>query len=42
MYCQCPNCGKYFEADSEGIWGYCPICEEDNIELLDILEDEEE
>lgn len=28
---ECNKCGKHFEV--EGEWGYCPFCENDNVEL---------
>ena len=28
---QCNKCGKYFEV--EGEWGYCPFCENDQVEV---------
>jgi hypothetical protein len=31
MKIQCNKCGKYFEVDGE--WGYCPFCENDNVEV---------
>ena len=31
MKIQCDKCGKYFEV--EGEWGYCPFCENDQVEV---------
>ena len=37
MKVQCDKCGRYFEV--EGEWGYCPFCENDNVEVKKNLED---
>ena len=37
MKIQCDKCGKYFEVDGE--WGYCPFCENDQVEVKKNLED---
>lgn len=29
---ECDKCGKVFEV--EGEWGYCPFCENDNVEVF--------
>lgn len=29
---ECNKCGKVFEV--EGEWGYCPFCENDNVEVF--------
>lgn len=34
---ECNKCGKHFEV--EGEWGYCPFCENDNVEVKKNLED---
>lgn len=35
---ECNKCGRCFEV--EGEWGYCPFCENDNVEVKKSLEEE--
>lgn len=30
---QCDKCGCYFDVPSNEDWGYCPFCENDQVEI---------
>jgi predicted RNase H-like nuclease (RuvC/YqgF family) len=30
---ECDKCGKYFDVEEHEEWGYCPFCENDNVEV---------
>lgn len=30
---ECNKCGKVFEVEDNAEWGYCPFCENDNVEV---------
>ena len=30
---ECNKCGKYFEVEEHEEWGYCPFCENDQVEV---------
>lgn len=31
---ECNKCGKMFEVEDNAEWGYCPFCENDNVEVF--------
>lgn len=30
---ECNKCGRYFDVEDNAEWGYCPFCENDNVEV---------